>query len=64
MNFSPFLAGSEGLVTAAGLAPPFSRPDVTAHNAPEPKENQTEMLRQMRIDLLNFAFIIPRKFKK
>jgi len=60
-NFSPFFAGSEGLVTPVGLAPPFSVAGVAAHNTPELRKIETERMRQTRVDLFNFDFIIPPK---
>jgi hypothetical protein len=59
MNFSTFFPGSEGLVISAGLAPPFSEAGFAAHNIPKPKRRATEMMRKIRIDLLNFDFIVP-----
>jgi hypothetical protein len=63
MNFSPFFAGSEGLVTPAGLAPAFSGPGVAAHDISEPKKSETEMMRPMRAVFINFDFIVLPKFK-
>jgi hypothetical protein len=52
INFSGFLAGSGGLVTSAGLTLPFSGAGVAAPDTPEITKSETEMMRQIRIDLL------------
>jgi hypothetical protein len=47
------------LVISAGLAPSFSESGFAAHNIPNPKRRETEMMRKIRIGLLNFDFIVP-----
>jgi hypothetical protein len=63
MNFSPFFAGLEGLSTPAGLAPAFSGLGVAAHNIPELKRSETQMMGQARAVFINFDFIMLPKFK-
>jgi hypothetical protein len=60
VNFSPFFPGSEGLVTSADLAPSFSEVGLAAPNFPMPKKR--ERIRQKRMDILNFDFIVPPKY--
>jgi hypothetical protein len=61
MNFSPFFPNSGGFANSAGLALSFSGAGVAAHNTSDPKKSETEMMRQIRIDLLDLDLIRPPK---
>jgi hypothetical protein len=60
-NFSTFFPGSGGLATSAGFTPSFSEAGFAANKISAPTKRETEMTRKIRMDLLNFDFIVPPK---
>jgi hypothetical protein len=60
-NFSTFFPASGGLAPSAGFAPSLSEAGFTAHKISAPTKRETEMTRKIRMDLLNFDFIVPPK---
>jgi hypothetical protein len=65
MNFSPFFKDSEvgGLVAPSGFGFSFSATGFAAKRNPRLKNRTPEMMRKMKIGILNFDFIIPPKTK-
>jgi hypothetical protein len=63
MNFSPFFPDSGGLVTTVGLVPSFSATGFAAQRNSWLKNRTPEMMKKMKIEILNFDFMIPQKIK-
>jgi hypothetical protein len=64
INFSPFLAESGGLVTTSGLGVSFAGSGFAAQISPRPKKITSELLRQIRIGLLQLDFMVPSNSEK
>jgi hypothetical protein len=52
---------SGGLVTTAGLGLSFSGAGLAAQRNSRPKKREIEMVKRIKIDLLNSDFILPQK---
>jgi hypothetical protein len=64
INFSVFFPDSGGWVTVVGLGLSFAGSGFAAQMSPRPKKITSEIVKKIRISLLQFDFMVSSKPKR